>query len=94
MFKKPVPKDSALDTAIASALNDLAKFEVDSKEYARALAAVSKLYKLKQLDKPEHVSKDTLAIVVGNILGILLIVSHERAHVVTSKALHFLGRVR
>ena len=36
-----------------------------------------------------RVSPDTMAIVAGNLLGIALIVGHERMNVVTSKALGF-----
>lgn len=41
-----------------------------------------------------RVSPDTLALVAGNLLGIIMIVGHERMHIVSSKALGFLGKLR
>jgi hypothetical protein len=46
--------------------------------------------KVRELDKPDKLSKDTLAIIGGNLAGILLVIGYERAHVVTTKALSFL----
>jgi hypothetical protein len=40
------------------------------------------------------VSPDTLAVVVGNLLGIVLILNYEKANVVASKALGFVIRGR
>jgi hypothetical protein len=39
------------------------------------------------------ISNDTLAIVLGNLLGIAMIVEHERASIVTSKALGFIKTI-
>jgi len=89
------PKDKTkLDEAIDHALDELIGFDVTDNEYAKHLAQVERLYSLKQQTKPERVSRDTLAIVLGNLAGIVVIVGHERAHVVTSKALGFILRAR
>lgn len=72
-----------IDQHVASMTN-----EQDSVEYARKVDQLTKLYSLK--DNKSRVSADTLAIVAGNLAGILLIVGHEKAHVVTSKALGFI----
>lgn len=53
------------------------------------------LLKLKQeAVSKNRVSKDTLAIIAGNLAGIVLILGHERAHVVASKALGFVMKAR
>lgn len=80
---------SQLDHAIATLLSDMEGYEPNSPEYKIMLARLSKLYKLKAQDKPERVSKDTIAIIVGNLAGIVLITHYEQIHVVTSKALTF-----
>lgn len=44
--------------------------------------------------KPKPVSRDTLVLAGANLLGIVFIVGHERAHVVTSKAIGFIKTLR
>lgn len=63
-------------------------------EYEDLMATLTKLYALKETNSKNRVSKDTLAIVAGNLAGILMIVGHEKAHVVTSKALNFVLKAR
>jgi hypothetical protein len=66
----------------------------DSEDYATMLNRLERLYKLKEKNAPRQISPDTLLIVAGNILGILVIVAYEHSHVVTSKALSFAGKLR
>lgn len=49
---------------------------------------------LNHIDK-KKLSPDTILVVAGNLVGILLLVGYEHAHVITSKALGFIlkGRV-
>jgi len=44
--------------------------------------------------KPKPLSRDTLVLAGANLLGIVLIVGHERANVVTSKAIGFIKTLR
>lgn len=94
MFAKKPNTDPDLNVPINNLLPKLAAVEPDTKEYAQILKQLEKLYKLKQLDKREPVSNDTLALIGGNLLGILIIVGHERAHIVTSKALGFIRQLK
>lgn len=50
--------------------------------------------KQKQMDAPDRVSKDTLALIGANIAGIMLIIGYERFNVVASKALGLIIRAR
>jgi hypothetical protein len=50
--------------------------------------------KLKELNTPKRVSKDTLVLVAGNLLGIVVILGYEKAHVVTSRAMNFVMKLR
>jgi hypothetical protein len=94
MFIKKSQSKSKLDEAIEQALTELNGYESHEDGYKHIIDILEKLYKLKAQDTPERMSKDTLAMVVGNLLGIIVIVGHERAHVVTSKALNFVLKSR
>jgi hypothetical protein len=84
MFRS-IQSDPQLDDAIESVLFAMTGHAPDSKEYAAMTTQLKKLYKLKA-EKPKQVSPDTWVLVGGNILAVLMIVGHERANVVTSKA--------
>jgi hypothetical protein len=92
-IRKPKTK-SGLEDAIEDALRELKGHDTTTKEYSTAVDQIVKLHALKQNEKQDRVSKDTLAIVAGNLLGIVMIVGHERAHVITSKAISFVGKFR
>lgn len=78
---------SALDKAIASIHDQLDSYDADSREYAAMVDQLEKLYKMKASNKANTISADTLAIIGGNLAGILLILNFERMGVVASKAL-------
>lgn len=85
---------NTLDITIDEALKSLSKLDITTEEYAEAMDRVAELAKLKEKNSKSHVSPDTLAIVIGNLAGIVLILGYERAHVVTSKALGFVIRTK
>lgn len=87
-------KKTELDTTVDALLTRMSVIDFDSEEYATLTERLSVLYKLKEVDSKSRVSPDTLAIVAGNLLGIALIVGHERVGVVTSKALGFVLKAR
>lgn len=87
-------KPDALQTTIDEALDQLKGIDVDSNEYNDKMTTITELYKLKEKHTPKRVSPDTVAIVVGNLVGIGLILGYERAHVVTSKALGFVIKAK
>lgn len=95
MFQKRRPEQTELEKVLDELLIDLQNEEHDSERYSKIADQVVKLYKLKETDSKsnERVSADTLVKVSGNLLGILLIVGHERANVVTSKALTFVKQL-
>lgn len=63
-------------------------------EYIEAYSEMAKnlelLYKTKANDKKPKVSPDTVALIAANLLGIGLILWHEKADVITTKALGFI----
>jgi hypothetical protein len=92
MFRKP-KTSTKLDEAIDALLEQIAGLPYDPKETPLMIDQVSKLEKLRSTQAP-RVSPDTLMIVGGNILGIVLILHFERVNVVTSKALAFVMKLR
>ena len=93
MFSKKSKSDLLLESEIESVLRNLNLTAVDSAEYQSILRHLERLYALKG-PKPERVKNDTLAIIGGNLLGILMILKHERVDIITSKALSFVIRVQ
>lgn len=98
MFTNKKAEKTALDLAIDELLDEMARYSGTSDEYNKLTDQLTTLYSIKetehQIHSKKNVSADTLAIVGGNLLGIVLIVGHERAHVVTSKALTLLTKLR
>lgn len=64
-------------------------------EYTAMAENLERLYKAKGYDTQSRISPDTIAIIAGNLLGILLIMNYERAGIITTKAIGFVlkGRV-
>ena len=89
LFIKP-KEPTGLDNAIAEVLSDMKGFTSDADEYAAMVEQLVKLHAMKESEKPSSVSKDTVLIVVGNLLGIVMILSFERTNVITTRALQFM----
>ena len=76
----------ALEKLITSVMHDMAMIGPTHEEYNDLLARLERLEKLRTEEKPERVSRDTLAMIGANILGILIVVAYEQKHVLTTKA--------
>ena|SRR5687768_17354525 len=85
---------SELDEVIDALKSSMIGMDEGSEEYSNATDQFVKLYALRaETDRKRvGVSPDTLVIVAGNLLGILVIVGYEQRHVITSKALGFVLR--
>lgn len=92
MFTRtPEADTSELDKAITAAFAVLDATPTYSDQYAKTVDQITKLCAIRDSSKNQNgVSPDVLATVLGNLLGIAIIVGHERAHLVTSKALNFI----
>lgn len=84
--KKPSAREEALDTLIERVTDDMELFGPTHEEYPQLLNELERLTKLREGEKPKPVSNDTLAIIAGNLIGVVLIVAYEQKHVMTSKA--------
>lgn len=83
--RKPHPTDDLIED-----LHEyMKKYGPTDPEYKDHLDAMERLTKLKHGDKPKRrkVSPDTILMVVGNLVGILLITRFEEENVLTSKGL-------
>lgn len=94
MFKKNQTEKSGLDIAIDQILSEMQGYTAESDEYAAMVDQLDKLYKMKTADKPSELSKDTLAIVAGNLVAVIVIIAYEQHHVMMTKAMNFLVKFR
>jgi hypothetical protein len=94
MLIRRTEHETGLEKAINDILVQMSTTSPDNKEYSAMCDQLVKLYELKKIDLPQQVSPDTLVIVAGNLLGILLIVNYEKMEILTSKALSLVLRLR
>lgn len=90
MFKKN-PIDSKIDAEIMTLLAEMEK-EDDKTTDAYALM-IDQMIKLQKLRKENDISADTWATIAANIVGIAIILNHERAHVIASKSFGFVRKL-
>ena len=92
---KEIPKHQRmLESELDRVLIRLKTEMPDSEDYIKTLSLVERLNEMLDKETPDVVSKNTLLVVGGNLLGILLILKHEHLNVITSKALGFVIRAR
>lgn len=87
-------KESELDEPINRLLKDMETKSTDSEEYSKMLIRLERLMDQRRQERGDAVSMDTLALVAGNLLGILTIVAYEQKHVMVSKALGLILRTK
>lgn len=68
----------------------------ETAEYAKMLKAAELLHDMldDEVESSDVVSKDVMASVCANLIGIILIIKHEQVNVITSKALGFVLRTK
>jgi len=80
-----------LSMATGQILTEMLTYGPDSPEYPDMLDRLERVTKVRKTTSPmKGVSPDTVAIVAGNLLGILTIVAYEQKHVMVSTAQKFL----
>lgn len=83
-----------LDAAIARVSEEMVTYGPDAPEYSDLLSKFERLVRLKAEIRPKNVSPDALVNAGGSILSILVIVAYEQKHVMVSKALGFVQKLR
>lgn len=94
MFTKKTPEPTGLDMVIEELQEHIRRTDCYTKEYPILVDNLSKLYKMKEANTSRRVSPDTIAIIAGNLAGIVLILGYERVGIVTSKALSFVMKAK
>lgn len=92
MFNRNKNADTGLQTVIDAHIASMA--DVNDPEYAVKVDQLTKLYSLKEDNSKSKLSADTLAIVAGNLAGILTIVLAEKSSVITSVGKNFILKAR
>ena len=96
MFKR---KNNTVITHLIEQINEattqLGSLTATDEEYSKTIDQIERLHKLLAKEREGfRVSPDTLIIVAGNLLGIVLILNYERLVVITSKAVGFVGKFK
>lgn len=94
MFRKISAEAEAIEALIVELKDQMLTMEADSEEYATCMNRLERMDKLREKNSHKGLDPNTLLIAGGNLLGIVIIVWHEQAHVITSKALSFAGKLR
>ena len=90
--KKAQPAPSKLTTEIDRVYSQLNSTDPTDPGYAKLLATAEQLTKLQKSDEKNFwndVSADAVVAAAASIAGIVMILTFERTHIMTSKALSF-----
>jgi hypothetical protein len=85
-------KQSVLDEPIAKVLTRMNEIGPDNQEYAEFVKHLDRLIEMKADERRSRIDPNTVVIVLGNLLGILVIIAYEQKHVMVSRALGFVNR--
>lgn len=91
--KKMITRD-LYDKEIASVLDRMSKDKAETDEYTTMVKNLEVLARAKSYEKDNTLKPEHILPVAANLAGILLILNYEQAHVITSKALSFIFKVR
>jgi hypothetical protein len=91
MFKKREdPIEAAIDNEIMQLLVLAREEEGYSDDYK---SIISQITKLKEIRTTDRISKETWATIGANLAGIAVILSHERTHIIASKAFGLVKKI-
>lgn len=93
MFTLKKTEKTKLEETIDELMNSMSVISEETPEYAAMADQLVKLYKLKEVDKPERLKPDTLVLAATNLVGILVIVGYEQNGIITTKALPFIKKL-
>lgn len=94
MTNPAVDNPAKLQDLIDHVQTQMLSEDANSEDFKVMREQLESLYAMKKSNKSSRVSPDVLVGVAGNLLGIGLILQHERLHVVTSKALGFVMKTK
>jgi hypothetical protein len=85
--------NESIEREIASVLDQMETIGVMDERYPIMIGHLEKLNDIKTKNRSQ-INLDTLALIGGNLLGIILIIAYEQKHVITSKGLSQIIRPR
>jgi hypothetical protein len=86
--------NAGIKLVIDAATAELLNHQADSEEYKKIVDQIERLNKIVASNSSEKVSANGVIAVLGNLLGIGMIIKHEQVAVITSKALGFVIKSR
>lgn len=86
--RKPKDIEVKLDDVANDLLDQMLTNPNSRQEFAVDLAHLERIRALRRNDK-KFLDPNTMALVAGNLAGIVIVVAYERVAVVTSKAINF-----
>lgn len=94
MFNKQQLKTDDLQDLIDALMIAFRNTHPEDPQFNKIADQLIKLQDIKHSTKSRKISADMKAGIVANLAGIAMIIGHERANVVTSKALGFVQKLR
>lgn len=83
-------RKSIFDKPIERLLAEMDHKDSETDAYSSLLDHADKLSRLQERERSNRVNADTVWLVAGNIIGILVIVAYEQKHVMASKGMNFI----
>jgi hypothetical protein len=93
-FFRKTEKAIAIEKEINATLQQMQTVGVGSDEYAKLLDKLERLNEVSAKNGRGKVDANTLAIICANLFGILIIVAYEQKHVLSSKALNQIPKLK
>ena len=94
MQKRRKTNTQNLEVAIGKLQTEMDLYGAGSKEYAVRLKHLEAFYRIQAGEPANVISADMMASIAGHLLGIVIITNHEQLHVLSTKALGMLVRIR
>jgi len=89
------PKSNTyVDGEIARIVLAMQDQEVTDEGYSKLLNHLEGLQKIRNDEKPDKASTNTILSVAANLVGILLIIRHEHANVIMSRAMNLVAKTK
>lgn len=89
-LRKPKAVDTKLEKVTENLLDEMLENGPDEEGYSANLDRLVKLHAVRQSNGRTLLNPNNMALVAGNLLGILIIVAYEQKNVLTSKAQNLL----
>jgi len=89
------PKSNTyVDGEIARIVLAMQDQEVTDEQYSKLLNRLEGLQKIRNDEKPDKASTNTILTTAANLIGILLIIRHEHANVIMSRAMNLVAKTK